>query len=236
MNVGVRRNAWAWWGAAAGIAGLVANVVTDDQADRPAEGAGPEVIVELSRASYHVGVLAGFVAVACLIGFAAGWRRWARTGKGDLGFDAVPTALTVSAAAMLVGYGVKGALAEYLPGGVNDDNFSDEALLTLFVMNDTAPWHAWWGVLFAAAFIAVTSLRSRALPLWLGVLAAVAVLLPLGIAIVSGAVAIAGLIGPVWLVVASVAIALRRDGPAGPDAQETPSPTGHATPVPPIPQ
>jgi hypothetical protein len=46
----------------------------------------------------------------------------------------------MSAAALLVAYGFRGALAEYLPGGINDDNFPAAGLYVLFMINDNAPW------------------------------------------------------------------------------------------------
>jgi hypothetical protein len=142
---------------------------------------------------------------------AAGWRRWGqRSGSESLAVHALPTALLLGAGVLLLAYGFMGGLAEYLPGGINDGNFSPDGLYVLLVINDTAPWFGWWGVLIAAALSAWVGLRLRLLPRWLGAVSAVAVLGPLAIMATSGAVAIAGLIGPLWLVVASAATALRR--------------------------
>jgi len=76
----------------------------------------------------------------------------------------------------------------------------------LFVINDTAPGFGWFGVIFAAALVAWMGLVQRALPRWLGAVSALAALVPLGVMVATGAVAIAGLIGPLWLVVASVGL------------------------------
>ncbi|MDQ3874563.1 MAG: hypothetical protein M3322_03280, partial [Actinomycetota bacterium] len=73
-------------------------------------------------------------------------------------------------------------------------------------INDTAPWFGWFGVIFAAVLCAWLGLRQRALPLWIGALSAIAALIPVAIMVVSGAVAIAGLIGPLWLLIASVGL------------------------------
>lgn len=207
-----RRLRWESWGVGAGLLGLVANVLADDQASLSAaeRSSGVAVVEQLDRAQYHVGVIAGMLAVFFLVMFASGWRRWAATeSRLDLAAAGVATALTASAAALLVGYGFKGGLAEYLEGGINDDNFPNEGLYVLFVINDTAPWFGWFGVIFAAALCAWLGIRQRAVPLWIGIVSGLAALVPVGIMLASGAVAIAGLVGPLWLLVASGALALR---------------------------
>jgi hypothetical protein len=218
----VDRTSWHLWGAAAGALGLVANVVTDDQASLTEEErrSGAAVVDLLDRTGYHVGVVAGILCVFCLVLLAAGWRR--RTiGETDAAALAVPVALTVGASALLVGYGFKGALAEYLPGGINDDNFSADGLYALFVINDTAPWFGWLGVIFAAALYAWLSLRRRVVPLWIGIVSAIAVLPPLGVMLATGAVAIAGVVAPAWLLVASLGLAVGgRRGAGGPATTE----------------
>jgi hypothetical protein len=68
---------------------------------------------------------------------------------------------------------------------------------------------AWWGVVMAAGFCAWLSFRLRQLPFWVGALSAIAVALPVVFLALSGAVALAGAVGPIWLTVASLAMALR---------------------------
>lgn len=203
---------WAWAGVVAGVSGIVANLVADDQATlSEAQRRSVEAtLATVDRGSYHLGVAAGFAAVAGLVLLAAGWRRWQRTQVNPaLAEEAVAPALLVSAAALLVAYGFRGGLAEYLPGGINDDNFPADGVYVLFIINDTAPWFGWWGVLLAAGLVAWASFTRRLVPVWLGVLSVVAVALPLLVMALTGAVAIAGLTGPVWLTVASVTVALR---------------------------
>jgi hypothetical protein len=215
---GVRRNFWGLWGVAAGVLGLVTNVGLDDQSKhlkslQPWEAT---VVAELNRSLYWAGVVTGLAAILCLVLFIAGWKRWAEPLSASLAAGAVTVVLTVSAAAMLVGYGLKGALAEYLPGGSNADNFSPDALLVLFTLNDTAGWYAWWGVIIAAGFCAWLGLRERILPIWLALVAVLAVLPPLLAMLLTGAVAIAGLTGPLWMIALGLALTLRRELPATP--------------------
>lgn len=82
---------------------------------------------------------------------------------------------------MIIGYGVKGMLAIYLPGGINENTFSDETLLTLFMIDDLVPFIAWYGVAMAAVAVSWVSLRERALPFWIGIVSLVSVLPPLAL-------------------------------------------------------
>jgi hypothetical protein len=208
-----RRNVWALWGVAAGVLGVVTNVGLDDQSKhlKTLQPWDADVVGELNRNLYRAGVVTGFAAIVCLALFIAGWKRWAYRRTENLAGGAVTVLLTVSAAAMLVGYGVKGGLAEYLPGGSNADNFSDSALLVLFTLNDTVGWYAWWGVIIAAGCCAWLGLRDRMLPLWVSVVGILVVVPPLIAMIFTGAVALAGLTGPLWMIAFGIALALKRD-------------------------
>ena len=213
-----RRNLWALWGVAAGVLGVVTNVGLDDQSKhlKTLQPWDADVVAELNRNLYWTGVVTGFAAILCLALFIAGWKRWAEPRSQGLAAGAVTVVLTVSAAAMLVGYGIKGGLAEYAPGASNADNFSPDALLVLFTLNDTVGWYAWWGVIMAAGCCAWIGLRDRALPIWLGIVAVLAVLPPLLVMIFTGAIAIAGLTGPLWMIAFGIALTLRRDPPVLP--------------------
>ena len=202
--------AWAWWGVPAGIAGLTGNFVSTHGALSNTDAA--EAVAAVTRTSYHVGTVLGLVSFACLLLASAGWRRWG-TGRG-LAQQAVPAALTVTATLVLFGAGLRGALAEYLPGGINEDNFDDAGLYALFIVHDTAPWFAWWGVLMVAALVAFMSLAGQGFPRWLGVLSIAALAMPTAVMAGSGAVAAAGFVGPIWLAAFSTLVALGGVGPA----------------------
>jgi hypothetical protein len=202
--------AWAWWGVPAGIAGLAGNFVSTHGALSDTDAA--EAVAAVTRTSYHVGTVLGLVSFACLLLASAGWRRWG-SGRG-LAQQAIPAALTVTATLVLFGTGLRGALAEYLPGGINEDNFDDAGLYALFIVHDTAPWFAWWGVLMVAALVGFVSLTGQGFPRWLGVLSIAALAMPTAVMAGSGAVAAAGFVGPIWLAAFSVVVALGGVGPA----------------------
>ena len=117
---------FGWWAVATGIMGVLANLIFEGQVgltdgDR---AAGALIVDEIDRLSFHLQALAGFLAVGCLLVFAAAWRRWSdEEAPNSVAARTVAAALTASAGAMIVGYGVAGQLSIYLPGGINSDTF-----------------------------------------------------------------------------------------------------------------
>jgi hypothetical protein len=210
---------WTWplWGAAAGLLGGVGHLFTAPNLSDEEYASGAGVIDALDRTSFHIGVVAGMLAVFCLLVFAAGWRRWAAAAATtSLAAGVVTLALVASAGAMILGYGMKGSLAVYLPGGIDEGSFPAEGLYATFMFIDLGPFMAWWGVAMAAAAVGWLSLREHVLPLWIGVLSALFVLIPLGVLIATGLPGFPGVVDPLWLIITSVdlAVMLRRSAPA----------------------
>lgn len=135
---------WAWWGFAGGVTGLA--LILLDQQSGLAEGSfGPEVAELLDRGNYHLTAGIGLVVVLCLTMFATGWRRWATENRRDLAALAVAPATAVTATLVLLGTGIKAALAEYVVGATNAGHFTNEGVYALFVLDDSAAYFAWWG-------------------------------------------------------------------------------------------
>ena len=211
-GVGAQRATWALWGTAAGVAGLVANMVAQPQVTEAERKAGVAVMEELTRGPYHLGAIAGFTAVVCLLFFAAGFHRWAdRQASDSLALRVVPMALVASAGALIASYGVKGQLAAYLDGGFNEASYPTEHLYTYFLIDDLAGYFSWWGVAVAAGCIAWLSFRERLVVRWVGALAVLAALVPLGFLVAAGFTGFAGVITPVFLIPAGIGMALRRE-------------------------
>lgn len=213
MPGATRANRWALWGIGAGVLGIVATLVTDpitaltDAQKRQ----GPAVLGYVHRADFHIGAVAGFLAVACVLAFAAGWRQWSeRHGPPTSAARLVALALVASAGAMIVGYGIKGPLAIYLPGGINANTYPRAGLYSLLMLNDSAPYFAWWGVVVAAAGVAWLALRERLVVRWVGVVSVLAVLAAFAWLALTGLTDFAGVVGPVWLILASVGLVRRR--------------------------
>ncbi len=208
-----RTNRWAFWGIGAGLLGIVATLVTDpitaltDAQKRQ----GAAVLGQISRSDFHLGAVAGFLAIGCVLAFAAGWRQWSeRHGPPSSAARLVGMALVASAGAMIIGYGVKGPLAIYLPGGINSGSYPRSGLYSLFMLNDSAPYFAWWGVVVAAAAVAWLAFRERLVVRWVGVISVLAVLAAFGWLAATGLTDFGGVVGPAWLIIASIGLIRRR--------------------------
>jgi len=208
-----RRSTWALWGTAAGVCGVTANMLTQPSLTEAQRQEGFDGVFDgLSRGSYHLGAVAGFLAVACLLLFAAGFSRWAQRQASDsLALRATPLALVASAGALIASYGVKGQLAAYLDGGFNEASYPDREVYVYYLLDDLAGWFSWWGVAVAAACIAWLSFRERLVVRWVGGLAVLAALAPVGFLVAFGFTGYAGVITPVFLVLAGIGMALRRE-------------------------
>jgi hypothetical protein len=208
-----RRSTWALWGTAAGVFGVTANMLTQPSVtEAQRQGGFEEVFGELSRGSYHVGAVAGFAAVACLLLFAAGFSRWAQRQASDsLALRATPFALLASAGALIASYGVKGQLSGYLDGGFNEASYPDREVYVYYLLDDLAGWFSWWGVAVAAGCIAWLSFRERLIVRWVGALGALALLGPLAFLLAFGFTGYAGVVAPVFLVLAGIGMSRARE-------------------------
>jgi hypothetical protein len=157
-----------------------------------------------------VGVVAGFVCVVALLFTAAGWRRWAtRRAPSSLAASVVSLAFVASAGAMMIGYGLKGSMAVYLPGGMDHEGMSQEGLYAIFMFLDLGAWMVWWGGTVAALSAVWLAFRERLLPKWIGVVSALFALLPLGVLVGTGLPGLPAM-STIWLVIISVGLALSR--------------------------
>lgn len=200
---------WPVWGVAAGVLGIIGHMFTDAQLTDEQRSSGAAVIETLDRNLYHVGVVSGMFAVFCLLVFAAGWSRWVNAGASkSLASGIVPLALTASAGAMILGYGLKGMLAIYLPGGINEGTYSAEGLYPIFMLDDLAPFIAWFGVAMAAAAVTWFSLKEGWLPIWIGVVSLLLTLVPVTMLVATGLSGLPGVVQPLWLIIVSVGVVL----------------------------
>lgn len=202
---------WLWplWGAAAGVLGIIAHIVMMPDVTDEQRLAGPAVVDLLESGNYHAGVVAGMLAVFCLLVLASGWRRWlVARAPLSLAAGVVPLAIAASAGALILAYGFKGMLAIYLPGGMDVGFMSNEGLFVLYVIDDMASFMGWYGVAMAAGALAWVSLRERLIPIWFGLLSALFAVAPLVILVITGLPGFPGVIIPVWLIIGGIGMAL----------------------------
>ena len=209
-----QRRLWALWGVAAGVLGIVATLLTDPSqggVDEEAVRRGAELIDQLDRTPYHIGVVAGFFTVLCLLVTAAGWQRWAAgVAPQSLAARVMWLALTASAGAMMLGYGFKGSLAVYLNGGMDEGSHAREGLYAVYMFLDFGPYVAWWGAAVAAAAMAWLSLRERYLPRWIGAVSGLFALVPAAFLVATGLPGFPGVIDQAWLVIVSLGVFFSR--------------------------
>ena len=212
-NRGSSRWLWPLWGVAAGAFGMVGTLLTDSNPTGDKKMSAEEVVAALDRDMMHIGIIAGLIAVFCLLVFAAGWRRWANeTADSSLAAAVISMAITAGAGALLLGYGFKGALAVYLPGGMDDEMHTVQGLYSLFMFIDFGPYIGWWGIAMAAIAIAWLALAERKLPIWTGLVSAVFALVPIGFVVVTGLPGFPGVIDPIWLIVTGIGLTLTLRG------------------------
>jgi hypothetical protein len=206
---GSSRWLWPLWGVAAGAFGMVGTLLTDSNPTGDKKMSAEEVVAALDRDMMHIGIVAGLIAVFCLLVFAAGWRRWANeVADSSLAASVISMAITAGAGALLLGYGFKGALAVYLPGGMDEEMHTVQGLYSLFMFIDFGPYIGWWGIAMAAIAVAWLALAERKLPIWTGLIGAFFALVPIGFVVVTGLPGFPGVIDPLWLIVTGIGLAV----------------------------
>jgi hypothetical protein len=208
--------AWPLWASVAGALGMLASVVTDERAGEPSNPdhtVSVADIAPLDHLPFRIGGMLGYLTVISLVVFIALWRRRVEQRfDWSLGASIVSTGLVVTATALTLAYGWKGALGTYLHGALEEGAYDDQGLYVYYVMNDFSPYIGWLGALVAAGGLAWMAFDEGLVSRVLGGLAAllfVGTMLAVGITGVPGLPIIASLamVGAgLWLAVGRSAI------------------------------
>ena len=127
--------------------------------------------------TYRLSMIIGYLAVVLLLVLAANWRRRVEPRlPGSTAAHLVPLGLVASAAGLTYGYGWKGALGNYMPGGMEEGAFDDPGLYVYYMLNDFGAWIGWLGVIVAAGAVAWMALKERTVSRWIGVVSLLPVL------------------------------------------------------------
>jgi hypothetical protein len=206
-----RRGTWAISGIVAGAAAFAATLAGMPRSLSEEDyNVGVDVIDKLDRGGFHIAFVLGMVSVGALLVAAAGWRRWAEQ-HDHLAARTIGQALGATAAINVIGYALMGSMALYLPGGPDAGWLSREGQFANFNYLDFGVLFGWWGAFVAAVCVAVLALRrNRLLPLWMGVVSVVLCIPPLALGVAMPLPGFVGLTMPIWLVVISVGMVLRR--------------------------
>ncbi|MFD5231913.1 hypothetical protein ACFWJ5_25895 [Streptomyces qaidamensis] len=209
---GKTRPKWPLYGVGAGVSGGIATLLADVRTGTDGrEPVDASVTAEVERSVAHLGFVAGFLTVVLLLVLAAAWRRQVEPRvPGSTAAYVVSGALTASAAGLTYGYGWKGALAIYLPDGMDEHSFREDGLFVYFMLNDFGGFIGWLGVVVAAGAVAWMALRERTISRWIGWFSIVPVLAVVLFAGLTGLPGFQGVVGPVWMLVAFSGLAWGR--------------------------
>jgi hypothetical protein len=207
------RRGWAAAGVAAGLTGIVTVIASGmTGAVYEEEIAGDAVAITERLAEmvpqilvFHV---AGMVTALLLLVFAAGLRRQLaeRAGADSLLPTVAHTGLTLVSVALLLGTGLT---TEFVFGVQDPDLVVPETAALFSHWMGTIPW-LWVGAGVAALAVAVAA-RRGAFPRWIGLTSAIlgGLTVLLG---VSPLQYMAGMTGPLWLLIVSIGLLRSRHG------------------------
>jgi len=204
------RPRWPLIGSAAGLLGFVATLALDGRTTSKAT-LSAKLIDDLSPAVYRLSMIIGYIVVVLLLVFAAKWRRLIEPSvPGSTAAHLVPLGLVASAAGLTYGYGWKGALGDYMPGGMDHGQFDTPGLYTYYVLTDFGAYIGWLGVIIAAGAVIWMSLRERTVARWIGIFSIFPVLGTTLMAAGMGVPGVPGMWAPLWLLVTGLGLAFGR--------------------------
>ncbi|MET0524123.1 MAG: hypothetical protein ABWZ91_04935 [Nocardioides sp.] len=207
-EIAAGRPRWPLIGAAAGVLGYVATMVLDGRTTGGSDiTLTHELFVDLNPMVYRMSMIIGYSVVVLLLVYAAHWRRRVEPRlPGSTAAHLVPLGFVASAAGLTYGYGWKGALGNYMPGGMEDTLFDDQGLYVYYVLNDFGAWIGWLGVVIAAGAVAYMAFRERTVAKWIGVVSVLPVLQTTLMVAGLGVPGVPALLAPMWLLVTGLGL------------------------------
>ncbi len=156
---------------------------------------------------YRMSMVIGYAVVVLLLVYAANWRRRVEPRvPGSTAAHLVPLGFVASAAGLTYGYGWKGALGNYMPGGMEDTLYDDQGLYVYYLLNDFGAWIGWLGVVIAAGAVAYMAFRERTVAKWIGVVSVLPVLQTTLMVAGLGVPGVPALLAPMWLLVTGIGL------------------------------
>ena len=203
------RSRWPLTGVAAGVLGFLGTMIFDLH---PSDTAGIDIVDQVSQTKAHLSIVCGYLAVVALLVLAAQWRRFVEPRvTGSTAARVVSGGLTAAAGALALGYGWKGAMAVYLPGGMDASRgFDKTGLYVMYVLNDFGSFIGWLGVTVAAGAIAYMAFRERTISRWIGAVSVLPCLAVVAFTGLTGLPGFPGVVTPLWMVIAFTGLTLGR--------------------------
>lgn len=169
------RALWPWLGLAAIVLGYAATWSIQFAISQSALAAGGETLLESLNTTenellWRFSSGLGFLAAACLIGFAAGLRGFLeRNAHTDSTLPSIIfAAFLVTAGAMVIAWSFRAQVFD----GINDYAADPSAHVAINRLSQDTGLTIWAGLLAAVAAVAVGGTRSTLFPSWLGWLSA----------------------------------------------------------------
>lgn len=208
-----QRELWLLSGAAAGIFGILGTLVTDIHL--PEDGSGTHItmdmVSQIDQRKAHLSIVFGFIAVACMLVFAAVWRRHMEERyPNSSAIRVVAQGLTAAAGALTLGYGWKGATAIYHHDGMDSDYYDNMGLYVYYMLNDFGSYIGWFCVTVAAGACVWLAFRERVLPMWMGIFSCLPVLAVIAFTGGTGLPGFPGVVSPIWLSIACLGLFLHQ--------------------------
>lgn len=157
--------AWPLWATAAGLLGVFSTVVADTRAGDTSDPDYTVTVKDMAGLDHQmlrIGGFTGYLCIAVLLVLAAVWhRRVSQKHTWSLGAPIVTFGLVASASALTLAYGWKGALGNYLHGGMEEGTYDDQGLYVYYVMHDFSPYIGWLPVAVALGGLAWMAFGER---------------------------------------------------------------------------
>lgn len=209
-----RITTWTLWGVPAGGFGVLATLFFNQrpqiELETPGHTVVPTDINTLDPGVAHLGLVFGYLSVACLLILAGQWRRRVESRfDWSSGAPVVSSGLTASAATLSLAYGWIGGLSRYLPGAPEEHGYDEQGRFVYFMLTDFSPYIGWLGVLVAAGAIGWMAWRERLVSRVLGTCAGLAATVLFVLTLVTGIPGLPGIMG-VFLVIGSVWLSVGR--------------------------
>lgn len=207
---------WPLWATLAGGFTFAGTAIFDvrPEAELEAWERGEDYIVSpadmmgLDGITSRFGWTAGVIGVALLLVFAAVWWRHTQRFTDSVAAKIVVLGLVATAGAASLGYGWKGALANYL--GPEAGLYDERGLFVYYMLTDFGAFLPWLGVLVAALAVAWMAFAERLVSRVLGTVSALFGLGLTALMLISGVPGIPGTLMPGWLIITGIWLAVGR--------------------------
>lgn len=207
-----RRQFWPLWATATGVLGYAATLGLEGRSNAADEVViSDQLFTDLNPVVYRLSMVVGYVTVVLLLILAAQWRRRVEPRvPASTAAHLVPLGLVASAAGLAYGYGWRGSLGAYMPGGMEEGVYDTEGLYVLYLLNDFGAYIGWLGVIVSAGAMVWMGVRERTVSRWLGWFSLLPVVATTGMVVGLGVAGVPGLWAPLWLIVAGLGLTFGR--------------------------